>query len=326
MTSKYNENALVFTMAIDDIEKFEKIMDAESIHRYLIKYTVDTDELNTHIIYGDLNSFFINEFVVGRGNIGDVRRQVIIGDRIAYDLYNTVHCLEKTFKKYGREYDIVGVIKNSSEIYINHDESINLDIKKTTVYIEPPKGQSPEFYKYEIKYRLLKEQLTYTQFKMNRWYSDTFMNLCLGLVLIILLYLLVWSYKEIKVNIYEIIALFREDRRQYLFIEFLERHVKKLLFIGCFLLAILMLSLFSWRVLGLFRISSYFLPVNFLSLKDYEILFKTIIEDWHYAYRSGLHDIEIKYIEGILLNFSLISITSLVYLIRQSFSRGENSK
>lgn len=318
MTDRFNENALIFQMDVKDHEDVEEVLKTEGIDRFMIEYTSNQSDIR--YVSGKISDFYNYDLLLGKLDFGGSKREVVLGDRVADQYFKTIHCLEKTFTFANVDYDIVGVVKDSDSIFINYEKDLMGQVDRTTLYVLPPVGQKAEYYQDNLKYKLLKEQLNYTQFKLNKWYSDLFINLYVGLILIIVIYLMVMVSKVITDKVSEIIGLVKSERRTVTYINMIERHFRKLSIALLWSMIFAILGIILFKGFTYLRISSYFLPVNFLSLKDYQELFNKVFGDWQYAMTSGLYAIEIDYLAKVFINLILVSFSSLLYLIKYSFN------
>ena len=207
--------------------------------------------------------------VKGRFIGGIQAREAVLGDKVADKLFRSIDVVGQVISINKQGYKIVGVIKNSEDIYITFDESSNVNWSKKNVkfIIENQKFLYLYTEMLESKLRILNlevlERVVYKQ--------EAYLYINIMLITIILLLI-----KATKKQIGRVIRStketydeYREQSRYIEFIEYLKKHINAIyqIIIKLFLSAIYLSAIIT--CIAILQIPPTAIPNNLFALSSY---------------------------------------------------------
>lgn len=234
-------------------------------------------------------------------------KEAVLGDKAADQLFRSSGVVGQSLSLYGQDYRIVGVIKNSSEIYISFDENSKItwgrknikfiieDDKRLQLYVELLEGKLKGLGLNVIDINIFKQEAY--------WY----INLILAIVLFYLYKLFRSFWSSIDLSSRQIYSSYREQSRTielYKYILQNKNDVKKLSFkllIECLVL------LAAIKCITLLQISPSLIPNNLFSPSSYIEVIKVNLQSYISRLENG--------ITGILLEMHMINILLLTYIV-----------
>ncbi len=315
LENKYNpmgvELSIRGNITEQDINKIKEISQIDNVtvnyslpygdNKLIMTTGMDRQQKNIDIAYGQ----FISSLD---------KKVAVIGDRVADAYFMTEEAIGKAIGIQGEEYEVIGILKKSKEIYIPFNQELkSLDWKtksiKYTVKDREPLYAAIE--KVEGKLRNQREIGVYdTIIYKEKIYG--YKNLVIIVIIYVLALFIYKIYKYLKKEILQLIHEYIKERNSTEWYRFIKTKIKEIAKILTKLTGVLVL------LLGILKIKSYFfladtiIPDNLFSPSSYLNVLKFKYNQFILHLQNGFTDI---LIDTIIINISALLIIITITMI-----------
>jgi hypothetical protein len=320
LSGNYNASALVVT--IDDItlsrvEKYKENTGAESV---MVSYQRKHGSGVLYMQWGNLGDFETVELIAGNWALSEDRANIIIGDEIADAYYSQLTCINRTFVLGGVDYKVVGVVKDSDDIYIGFDEKQKDDYwGMKRLFILGPNKMNAEDYLDLLNYDLNQNLIKYSEITLVKWQMDIFKNIAWLTAISILLYFIASLVRKTFVTLRQISKHYMSKRNDTELIAILTPIWQEMVYVMIILLGLLVTVLVILFGVKSLHISANYLPQNLFSIESFYDLFKRHITGVLNGMRYGMDNLQILSIGAIMGQITMGLVMCTIYLLKFSW-------
>lgn len=271
-------------------------------HKLIMTTGMDRQLKSINVIYG--------QFISGLD-----KKVTVIGDKVADYYFRSEEVVGKNIIIYGEEYEVIGILKRSNNIYIPFSQelaSLDWKTKKIMYTVKDKEPLYAAIEKVEGKLRNLRGIEVYdTIIYKEKIYGYT------NLVIIVILYILVFYiykiYKHFKKETLQLFYEYKRVRRNTEWYEFISTNLKDTAKAISKLIGMLILILGIWKVKSYLFLADTIIPDNLFSSSSYLIVFMAKYNQFVLHLQNGFTDISI---DTIFINIlaSLVIVSSALII------------
>lgn len=236
---------------------------------------------------------------------GDLK-EAVLGDKTADRLFRNSDVVGHSFRLYGQDYRIVGVIRNSSEIYISFDDDSRIAwSRKSIKFIVEDEKRLP-LYVELLEGKLKGLGLDVNDINIYKQEAYWYINIVLAIAIFYLYKLSRRLWSEINRPARQIYLNYKEQSRTIELYKYIYKNRNDMLFLLLKLLLAGLILLIGIKCITLLQIPSTLIPNNLFSPTSYIEVIKVNLQSYINRLENG--------ITGILLEIHIINILLLIYI------------
>lgn len=242
----------------------------------------------------------------GRWIANGETKEAVIGDRAADKLFRSSSVVGQILKLRGQEYKIVGVIKNSKEIYISFEESNRLNWDKKSIKFIVPDNKRLQLYVELLEGKLKGLGLDIVDVSVYKQEAYRYINIILVIALLILFDRFKKLWKDIDKSARSIYLSYKEQIRAIELYKYVYKYRKDIIAVLLKLLAASLLLFAVLKCIALLQISPGWIPNNLFSPTSYIEVIKVNLLSYISRLENG--------VSGILLEIHMINLLLILYI------------
>lgn len=232
--------------------------------------------------------------------------EAVLGDKVSDRRFRSIDVIGQTLRLYGQEYKIVGIIKNSDDIYISFDDNNRIawdkknikfiieDEKRLQLYVEILEGKLSGLGLDVIDVNNYKQEVY--------WY----INIILTIAIYALFKLSQILWRESSESARFFYSIYKERMRVIEWYKYINENRKDISILALKLSAIIILALVMIKCITLLNIPSGLIPGNLFSPTSYMEMVKVNLQSYLNRLENG--------ISGILLDIHIINLLLIIYI------------
>lgn len=327
LCNKYNIHTVEYAFSGDiSIEQFEDLRKSTkslvkkgSINRELICVVnyIGSYKGNRLIMTTGFDNFIQSIPLMEGSFISDNQvNEAVIGDKAADRLFRSMNVVGQSINIHKQKYKIIGVIKNSDDIYINFDESSNISWSKKNIKFIIENQKYLYLYTEMLEGRLRVLNLEILESVLYKQEAYQYINILLVAILFLLISATKKKIDKVIRSSKETYGRYKEQHRHIEIIQYLKKHINTISQIikELFLSAIYLTAMIKCIVF--LQIPPTAVPSNLFSLSSYIEVIQLNID--HYINRLNYG------ISGLTRDIFIINLLILIALIGAQFYMNKN--
>lgn len=242
------------------------------------------------------------------------KKVAVIGDKVADSYFKTDEGVGKNIVIYGGEYEVIGVLKRSNDIYIPFNQelmSLDWKIKNIKYAVKDKEPLYAVIEKVEGKLRNQREIEIYdTIIYKEKIYG--YMNLVIVVIIYVLTFYIYKIYKHFKKETLQLLYEYKRVRRNTEWYRFVRANFKDTAKVVSKLIGMLILILGIWKAKSYLFLADTIVPDNLFSPSSYLTVLKARYNQFMLHLQNGFTDISI---DTIFINIVASLIIILIALI-----------
>lgn len=242
------------------------------------------------------------------------KKVAVIGDKVADYFFRREEVVGKNIIIYGEEYEVIGILKRSNEIYVPFSQELTLLDWKTKNIKYAVKDKEPLYAaieKVEGKLRNLRLiEVFDTIIYKEKIYG--YMNLVILIIIYFLAFYAFRIYKYLRKEALQLLHEYRELRRNTEWYRFIRANIKDIAKAVGKLTGILVLILGIWKAKSYLFLADTIIPDNLFSPSSYLAVLKAKYNQFILHLQNGFTDISTDIILINILASLIIIVIALI--------------
>lgn len=236
---------------------------------------------------------------------GDIK-EAVLGDRFADKIYRSADIVGRSFRLFGQDYRIVGIIKNSNEIYISFDESSRIEWGKKSIKFIIEDDKRLPLYVELLQGKLKSLGLNVTDVNVYKQEAYLYINIILVITMLAFLQAFRKLWKDIYKSARQLCSSYKEQFRTIELHRYMFKNKKDIAVLLLKLIIESILLFTAIKCVRLMQVPPDIIPQNLFSPSSYIEVIKMKLQNYISRMENG--------ISGILLEVHIINILLIIYI------------
>ncbi|SCX90817.1 ABC transporter permease [Alkaliphilus peptidifermentans] len=309
-----NHNPYSVEVFIEDLvthEKIKEIAQSQSII-YSLNYEIKYRNENVMMTTG-YDTMFKNINVI-EGNFITMadRNAVVIGDLVSNSYYRTSESVGRNLTILGKEHIVIGVIEDSTDIYVSYDEKLlNRQWDRIILRFMPPSDSIFDRKVEDVKRVIDTNGIRYSEMIVLREKIDSYVNYIIAAIIGILITLAIKPGLKLINDIKRLYKGYKENHKTIEWYRYIINNKKSTLKICILLGGGVIVALIMYQLTKIITIPKELIPDNLFSPVSYINQAKSLFEIWYERMNRGFSHFLIN---RLLVNFSMIAVIFAVQI------------
>lgn len=318
LESKYNPMGVELSIRGNVTEEVSnKIKEISQVDSVTINYWLPYDEHKLIMTTGMDRQLKSINITHGQFISSLDKKVAVIGDKVADYYFRSEEVVGKNIIIYGEEYEVIGILKRSNDIYIPFSQKLSSLDWKTKNIKYAVKDKEPLYAaieKVEGKVRNLRGIEVYdTIIYKEKIYG--YMNLVVIVIIYVLAFYILRIYKYLKNEALQLLHEYKRVRRNTEWYRFIRANIKDIAKAVGKLAGMLILILGIWKAKSYLFLADTIIPDNLFSPSSYLAVLKAKYNQFMLHLQNGFTDISI---DIILINILALLTIIVIALILSS--------